>query len=792
MYRILGCCGLLLLFISQASAATPIEFSSIQQQVGLKPHAEYLLDPTTTLNVHDFRQIAQDEPQRLERFTGDGMALHLGYTTDALWFKVDVVNKLERRQTIIFDFAYPHINQIEIYQFQGAELLHHDFGGDGYSLDSRHYRARSIALPVTLQPDSQSEFVFRVRTPGLMSLPATVYTEPSFFHHLHLTSIILYGIFGLFLGFFIYHLLVFIDNREVVYLAFAVSALARLGFDLYATGEGQFISPNAVYWNNIGFAYLGAFAAAAALWFHAEFFNLRQNSRATYYATMGYALIFVLGAQYAYFVDYYFFLVTGLLQLALPIVICSSALPWVLKGYRPAKIYFLGALAALVSLFLSNLSLLGILPPVPNLAIYSALGFTVSFLIFSFGISSKIKELTTQKRQALYEAESARARDNAKSEFLAHMSHEIRTPLNGVLGMLQLLSGSKLDKEQRSWVKVINSSGKTLLKIVNDILDYSKIEAGRLSIEKIPFDLRDLCSDLESLFSQTGKPTVSLSLRIDPSLPTWVMGDPGRVRQILVNLVGNAYKFTAQGHIEIVVEKINSSDAYRLSVSDNGIGIGSHQQDRLFSSFEQTRSDIHRQYGGTGLGLAICKQLIELMGGTIGAESKPGIGSTFWFELTLAEASRLDELDAAPRSEDENTRSSMGESGLCLLIAEDNRVNQMVVEKLVGRLGHQCKVVSDGCEAVREIHESHHRYDLVLMDCDMPTKNGYQATLEVREYEQLNGLTRIPIIALTAHAVERLREKSIQHGMDDHLSKPLELQALQATLRKHCALDLVS
>src|SRR5690606_14613992 len=188
---------------------------------------------------------------------------------------------------------------------------------------------------------------------------------------------------------------------------------------------------------------------------------LRQHSRAAHYAILGYALAFLLGAQYGYFVDYYFFLIIGLLLLALPVVLCLSALPWVVRGYRPAKIYFFGSALTLLSLFLSNLSMLGIIPRVPNLPIYSALGYTLSFIVFTFSVSSPLKELSQQQRDAVYEAEAARARDHAKSEFLAHMSHEIRTPLNGVLGMIQLLARSRLDAEQQSWVNIINSSGKT-------------------------------------------------------------------------------------------------------------------------------------------------------------------------------------------------------------------------------------------------------------------------------------------------------------------------------------------
>jgi signal transduction histidine kinase/CheY-like chemotaxis protein len=797
MYRTLACIGLLLLLACQAHGApasgdlAAIEFSAPgHQSFGLKPHSQYLLDHTTELTIDDIRQIWVNQPDRFQPFTGDGMALHLGYTSDAVWFKTSIHNTMERDHEVVFDIDYPHVNRVHVFQFRDGELVAQQVGGDAYPLDVRHYRSRSIAFPAQLAAGSTDEFYFRVRTPGLVSLPVTVHSESSFFQHQHVTDLILYSIFGLYLGFFIYHLMVFAGNRELVYLAFGAATLGRLAYDLYASGEGQFLTSSAILWNNLAFAYLGCIAAAAALWFHAEFLNLRKNSRAHYYGIMGYALVFLLGAQYGYFVDYYFFLVIGLLQLALPIVLCASALPWVLRGYRPAKIYLFGSALTLISIFLSNLSLLGLTPTVPNLPIYSALGFALSFVVFSFSVSSKIKELSKQQQAAVYEAESARARDSAKSEFLAHMSHEIRTPLNGVLGMIQLLSSTRLDREQTNYLKVINSSGRTLLNIVNDILDYSKIEAGRLSLERVPFEMREVCSEMESLFSQTGKQGVEFTVSVDPALPRWVSGDPARIRQILINLISNAYKFTNEGHIDLVVRRLDGTDTYRLSVTDTGIGISEQCQQRLFNSFEQTRDDIHRQYGGTGLGLAISKRLTEAMGGTIGVESETGLGSTFWLELPLPETTEVSGVAAQSGLPAGITPSVLGNLSLHLLVAEDNKVNQMVVEKLINKLGHHCVVVNDGCEAVEEVRRAHHRYDMVLMDCDMPRKDGYQATLEIREFEQASNLVRVPVIAITAHAVEKLRDKSIYYGMDDHLAKPLQLEALQAILQKHCVLEL--
>lgn len=789
MYRLLGFTSLLLLSLltSKANAVEPIEFSAPQQSYNLKAHTQYFLDRSTTMSLDEFRLLVEEQPERLNRFSGEGESLHLGYTNDVVWLTVKVINTQDRSQRVVFNVDYPFLNHIAIYQFANGELIHTDMAGDAHSLENRHYRSRSITLPATLAPNSEYDFVFRLKTPGLISLPMAVHAESNFFKQQHTTNLVLYAIFGAYIGFIFYHLLIYVDNRELSYLALATAVLARLGYDLYATGEGQLFTPNAIYWNNLAFAYLGAFAAAAALWFHVEFLKLRQRSRRSYWGLMIYAAAFIAGAQYGYFVDYYFFVTMGLLQITLPVVLSISAWYWSRKGGRATKIYFVACLLTLIPLALANLALIGQLPTFANLAIYSALGTTAVFVMCSFALSSRIKALSQQRLAAIHEAQSAHARDEAKSEFLAHISHEIRTPLNGVLGMMQLLSTSRLDQEQRSWIKIINSSGKTLLNIVNDLLDYSKIEAGRLSIDTLPFNLRNVCHELYDFFTHTGKPEVNLKLDIDPELPEWVMGDPARIRQVLLNLIGNAFKFTKSGEIVLRISKAEGPDSWRLSVSDTGIGISSEQKKQLFSPFEQTRDDIHRQYGGSGLGLAISKRLTELMGGSIDVESEVGKGATFWIELALPPA---DEDDITPVEVDSLFIPTTSRS-LHLLIAEDNRVNQIVVEKMINKLGHRCTLVNNGSEAVAEIQARHELYDLVLMDCDMPVKDGYQAARHIRDYEAARGLSRIPIVALTAHAEQSLRNKSIQHGMDDHLSKPLALDALQSMLVRHCPVEKV-
>jgi CheY-like chemotaxis protein/nitrogen-specific signal transduction histidine kinase len=383
-------------------------------------------------------------------------------------------------------------------------------------------------------------------------------------------------------------------------------------------------------------------------------------------------------------------------------------------------------------------------------------------------------------REARNDAEAA---NRAKSEFLANMSHEIRTPLNGIIATAELLARSDLTPQQRELTGLIVSSSESLLGMVNEILDFSRLEAGKVSMQAVLFDVHGLVAEIGALFRERAAAKgLAFEISVAPEVPQFVRADAPHIRQVLRNLLANAIKFTITGKVRLEA-KVAGDPAKKKAVAvlfrviDTGIGIAPAEAERLFLAFTQAESASNRQYGGAGLGLAICHRLATLMGGSIGVESKGGSGSCFWFlaPVEAAAGEPVGAVDAPPAA-------AAPRSGR-ILIVDDNPVNQIVAMRAITNLGYHGHVVSGGASALDAFHPG--RFDLILMDCQMPGIDGYQAAAEIRRKEALLvPRSRIPIVAMTANTVSGDQEKCLASGMDDYLPKPIRIAALGKTLQR--------
>lgn len=400
------------------------------------------------------------------------------------------------------------------------------------------------------------------------------------------------------------------------------------------------------------------------------------------------------------------------------------------------------------------------------------------------------EQFQQQAKELKASEEKAQAASLAKSDFLAKMSHEIRTPMNGVIGMVQLLDESVTDSKQKQFIDIIRSSGKALLRIIDDILDFSKLEAGKMQLSPKATDLGAIVSDIQSIFlGQAQDKNITIRANIQPLDGRRVFIDGLRIQQILFNLVGNAVKFTEQGTIAIDLNYEFHSDNHcdiRLSVSDTGIGIDAAHQSLIFEQFEQAEDS--NSLTGTGLGLSICKRLVELMNGHISVNSELNKGATF---LVSIPARLIDKEPVAPAATttgiEQVSRAKDVFSQLNVLVVEDNPVNQQVIEYLLQHIGCQVNVIDDGHQAIAALKQQ--TYSLILMDCDMPKLDGYETTRQIRAWEKAHGHRAIPIVALTAHVVDTVRKQCYDAGMDNFLIKPATLPKLEELLAQYAQVN---
>ncbi len=717
--------------------------------------------------------------------------INLGYRQRPAWLRIEFNSAVERAdQPWILDLGSKQLAEVSMVHFIDGVEINSVTIDQQTKFNERPIPHASSAFPFPMQAGQHTLYFRLVSNLGLVIAPRLV-EQAEFYESVALKDQSVAFFYGALTILLLYNFLVFLSTRDVLFLSHVMIMITMLAWNLSLNGVGfQYLWPDQPELTIvIQRASISLFSAALGVFSFTMFRGIFWPRLIHQINTVGIGANLFIAA----FPVFSWAPIIGFIGLSICPAICAYLCFEVVRkrlaeAYYYATAWFIFALAFVVGIF-RVFSWLPVNFFTENIALIALLS---SLCMLSNGLAGRIK-IERIARAA------AEASTKSKMEFLANMSHEIRTPMNAVLGFTDLALGAGANEEQRLYLKRIQSSSKSLMNIINDILDYSKVEGGKLELEVQPFSVNELCINVIGLFEhQANTKSLALSFQKGNDLPELVLGDSMRLGQVLINLVGNALKFTHSGSVTLTVDVHSCKNKHckiGFTVKDTGIGINAEQRVHLFQPFSQADSSTTRNYGGTGLGLSISKQLLDLMGAEISLKSDAGKGAEFSFVLELPIAKTENQLATSsaeiklpiepdsPDSTDSPDAQNLWD-GARVLLVEDNQVNQLLAQTMLEKGNISVELASNGQEAIQALKTK--EFDLVLMDVQMPIMDGYEATSVIRGELKLANL---PVIAMTANALESDRERCMQLGMNDFLSKPIDRENLYRTIGKWRATD---
>lgn len=812
-FKIQGFCKkllwLLLSFSSLSYGFAPFEINDQFDSQQVTEFARYHLDSSNSLEFDQLNSLIPE--QWLE---AGNTELSFGYNTDRLWVKTYFYNSDNRERELLLEVPYPVLDSVNVYVVMDNQTIASYVMGDTQRFSERPVNFRNFLIPFDLPPNTGASVFLQVETEGALQAPLRLWDVKHFFEHQQVRLVGQGLYFGLAVVMIIYNLFIYISIRHPSYLFYSASVVSVALFIGSMQGLGfQFIWPNIPEVNRYIVPVSMCMFGISAILFAISLLNIKTQAPYLYRVKMAFALAFVGLIISSFTLPYATTIrLVGVIGLSSALVSIYTGIYMLYKKQHVARFYILAWASLLGSFLVLGFSKFNLFPT--NLLIEHSvqMGSAMEIILLSFALADRInaerrKKHVAQKlaieqeqlarqeqerylelkfqaevdevkaRQKIIEAE---AESKAKTEFLATMSHEIRTPMNGVLGMADLLQSTSLDDQQRQYVEVISSSGKSLLNVINDILDYSKISAEKMTIEAIDFDLDKLCLECASIFSMTAEQKeLEFICSLEPGTPSLIKSDPNRIRQIILNLLGNAFKFTNQGKIalrvyEVATERLNPNQhTLRFEISDTGIGIEQQAKRNLFDAFTQADKSVSRQYGGTGLGLSISKHLSELLGGQIGVESEHGQGSSFWFTIECEDASTdFVHERLTPQSTLLNRR---------ILIVDDSPEFTQVIKEQAESWGMRAEVAYYGEQALEKLREAgkDDAFEITTLDMNMPGMNGLEIAQQIKRDPSIPALTCLLLTAVRATPDKQtLQQADIKLAMQ----KPTSARALRQTL----------